>query len=246
MMDDIAERLQEIIDQERSGIDRLREEAATTPTPTSRCATWREQMAQRKQEAMDSLPDDTAGRLQHLMDYEFLDQQARDDFQELVNELRQKMLGDQFRMMQQSLERLTQEDLGPMREMMRALNQLLAKHVRGGATEQDFREFMDRVRSLLPGRHQEHRGPGRLPGAAGGADGVAAGEHAGRHAPRSSWRRCRRCCRTTDLQDDIMQMADLVEQITGRPLGRRYPFSGDEPVDFDKAFEIMQRPQPGR
>ena len=52
------------------------------------------------------------------------------------------MLGDQFKMMQQNLESLTKEDLEPMREMMKALNHLLAKHVRGGATDQDFREFM--------------------------------------------------------------------------------------------------------
>jgi uncharacterized protein with von Willebrand factor type A (vWA) domain len=42
------------------------------------------------------------------------------------------------------------------------------------------------------------------------------------------------------LQDDIMQMADLVEQITGRPLGRRFSFSGDEPLDLEEASRMMR------
>ena len=149
-MDEINERLDEIVDQERGGIERMRQQAAEDPAADQAMRDMAQQLAQRKQGAMDSLPDDTAGRLQRLMDYEFMDQQARDEFQELVNELRQKMLGDQFRMMQEGLERMTQEDLGPIREMIKALNELLAKHVRGGATEADFRQFMAQYGHFLP------------------------------------------------------------------------------------------------
>src|SRR5690606_28626352 len=41
------------------------------------------------------------------------------------------------------------------------------------------------------------------------------------------------------LQLDLMQMSDLIEQITGRPLGRRYTFSGDENVDLDEAMDVL-------
>ncbi|HEX5369391.1 MAG TPA: VWA domain-containing protein [Dehalococcoidia bacterium] len=239
MMEDIAGRLQDIVDQEQSGIDRLRD-SASQPDADQSMRRMAEQMAQRKQESMDSLPGDPAGRLQQLMDYEFLDQQARDDFQELVNELRQKMLGDQFRMMQESLERMTQEDLQPLREMMQALNQLLAKHVRGGATEQDFRDFMDQFGHFFP------------PGIETIEDLVQyLEEQAAQMASllqsmpeemRNQLMQTMQALLQDDqLQDDIMQMADLVEQITGRPLGRRYSFSGGEQLDLDQAMDVMEQ-----
>ncbi len=239
MMEDIAERLQEIVDEEQGGIDRLRD-SASQPDAGEDMRRMAQQMAQRKQDAMDTLPDDTAGRLQQLMDYEFLDQQAREDFQELVDELRQKMLGDQFRMMQESLERMTQEDLQPLREMMQALNQLLAKHVRGGATEQDFQDFMSRFGHFFP------------PGIENIEDLVQyLEEQAAQMASllqsmpeemRNQLMQTMQALLQDDqLQDDIMQMADLVEQITGGPLGRRYSFSGGEPIDLDQAMDVMEQ-----
>jgi uncharacterized protein with von Willebrand factor type A (vWA) domain len=238
MLDDIADRLQEVMDLEQRGIDRLRDQAndANADESMRRLA---QQMSQRKQESLDQMPDDAAGRLRDLMDYEFLDPEAREQFQELVNELRQQMLGDQFRMMQQNLESLTKEDLEPMREMMKALNQLLAKHVRGGATDQDFQAFMDQFGHFFP------------PGINSIEDLVdfleeQAAQMASMLASmpedmrRQMLETMQALLQDDDLQDDIMQMANLVEQITGRPLGRRFNFSGEEPLDVDRAAQIMR------
>lgn len=237
-MDDIADRLQEIIDQEQRGIDRLRDQA-NDPSADETMRQMAQQMAQRKQDTLDQIPGDPAGQLRQLMDYEFLDQEARENFQELVNELRQQMLGDQFRMMQQNLESMTKEDLEPMREMMKALNHLLAKHVRGGATEQDFMEFMAEFGHFFP------------PGINSIEDLVdyleeQAAQMASMLASmpedmrRQMLETMQALLQDDEIQDDIMQMADLVEQITGRPLGRRFNFSGDEPLDIDKAAQMMR------
>jgi uncharacterized protein with von Willebrand factor type A (vWA) domain len=237
-MDEINDRLQEIVDQERRGIEQRREQAAGDPDADQTMRDMAEQLARRKLDAMDSLPDDTAGRLQRLMDYEFMDQQARDDFQELVNELRQKMLGDQFRMMQEGLERMTQEDLGPIRDMVRALNELLMKHVRGGATEEDFRRFMEQYGPFFPDSIQniddlvaymEQQAEAMASLLASMPDEMR----------RELMQTMQALLQDEQLQYELMQMADLIEQITGRPLGRRYPFSGDTPVSFDEAFDIM-------
>ncbi len=238
MMDDIADRLQEVIDQEQRGIDRLREQG-NDPSADESMRRMAQQMAQRKQELMDQMPDDAPGQLRELMDYEFLDQEARENFQELVNELRQQMLGDQFKMMQQNLESLTKEDLEPMREMMRALNLLLAKHVRGGATEQDFLEFMAEFGHFFP------PGINNIEDLVNYLEEQAAQMASMLASMPEDMRRemletMQALLQDDDLQDDIMQMADLVEQITGRPLGRRFNFSGDEPLDVDKAAQIMR------
>ena len=165
-----------------------------------------------------------------------MDQEAREAFQELVNELRQKMLGDQFQNMQQSLESLTPEDLAPMREMVQELNQLLAKHVRGGATEQDFREFMDRFGQHVPARHRQHRRPGRATSKQQAAQMASLLKSMPEEMRRQLEETMQALLQDDRLQWDLMQMADLIEQITGRPLGRRYPFSGDEPVGLDEAW----------
>jgi uncharacterized protein with von Willebrand factor type A (vWA) domain len=238
MMEDIAERLQEIIDQEQRGIDRLRDQGNDADADDS-MRRMAQQMAQRKQDALDQMPDDPAGRLRGLMDYEFLDQEARENFQELVNELRQQMLGDQFRMMQQNLESLTKEDLEPMREMMKALNQLLAKHVRGGATDQDFREFMDEWGHMFPPgiNNIEDLIDYLEQQAAQMASMLASMPEEMR---RQMLETMQALLQDDELQDDILQMADLVEQITGRPLGHRFNFSGDEPLDVERAAQIMR------
>jgi uncharacterized protein with von Willebrand factor type A (vWA) domain len=157
-----------------------------------------------------------------------------------VNELRQKMLGDQFRNMQQGLESLSAEDLGPIREMVAALNELLAKHARNAATDADFRDFMDRFGAFFP------------PGIDSIDDLV---EHLMRQAElmasllMSMPREMREQLEATmqallqddRLQWDLMQMSALLEQISGRSLGHRYPFSGQAQAGFDEAFDVMRQ-----
>ena len=91
-MDNIAERLQDIVKQEREGIDKRRQDAKESGAPQE-MQDLMEQVAGRKQQALDTLPENAGGMLQQLMDYEFIDEDARQAFDELVNELRQKMLG---------------------------------------------------------------------------------------------------------------------------------------------------------
>ena len=238
-MEDIAQKLEDVVDRERGGIERLR--ASADPDSGADAATrdMVEQLARRKQETLDTLPDDMPGQLQRLMDYEFIDQEARDAFQELVNDLRQKMLGEQFRNLQQGLECLSAEDLGPIREMVQALNHLLAKHARGGATDADFREFMDRFGAFFP-------------------DGIENLDDLVAHLEQQAqlmaslmmsmpeeMRQQLQATMAALLQDDrlqldLVQMADLIEQITGHPLGRPFAFSGDTTLGMDEAMDLMR------
>ena len=106
-MDEVRERLDEIVAQEQQRIDKLRSPDRPDAPTEAEMRDMVEQADARKEETLDSLPDDAAGKLQRLMDYEFLDAEARQAFQDLVNELRQQMLGDQFQSLQQGIESLT-------------------------------------------------------------------------------------------------------------------------------------------
>jgi uncharacterized protein with von Willebrand factor type A (vWA) domain len=239
MMGEIAEKLDDIVDQEREGIERMRSNARDNPDADDAMRQMAEQLAQRKSDALDGMPQDMAGRLQGLLDYEFVDPEARDAFQELVNDLRQKMLGEHFQNMMQGLQNLTPEDLERVREMVQALNHLLAKHARGAATEQDFHEFMDRFGSFFPPNIQS-------------IDDLVQylEEQSSLMAslmmslPEEMRRQLEETMQALlqdeQLQWDLMQMGDLIEQITGRPLGRRYPFSGDSELGMDEAMDLMR------
>ena len=76
-MDEVRERLDEIVAQERQGIDRLRSPDRPDAPTDAEMREMVENLARRKQEALDALPDDAAGKLQRLMDYEFMEPEAR-------------------------------------------------------------------------------------------------------------------------------------------------------------------------
>ncbi len=81
-----------------------------------------EMIAKRKQDYLDNLPADIPGQVKGLSEYDFMDDQAREKFKELMDSLQQQMMQQFFQGMQQSLQNMTPEDIARMREMIRDLN----------------------------------------------------------------------------------------------------------------------------
>src|SRR5581483_950046 len=238
-MQDLAQQLRDIVDQERGGLQKRLDEASRQDAPDEM-----KQMLQRaidrKRQALDDLPDTAGGMMQQLMDYEFMDQDAREAFDKLVQQLRQQMMGDMFQGMQQALENMTPEDLAPIREMVRDLNQLLNKHVRGEDTPQDFDDFMQKWGQMFP------------PGIEDISDLI---EHLRQQASKmQSLMQSMSEEQRQQLQDtmdallrddrlswDLAQMAGLLEAITGQPLGRPMPFDGEESLGLSEAMDLVGR-----
>src|SRR5688500_17192762 len=105
VLDDLNRRLEEILDQERRGIaerTKAAEQRALDAPPgeDQDQARMAEQVmrrtARQRENRLDALPPNLAGRLNGLRDYEFMDDDARDAFNELTDELRQQMLQTYF------------------------------------------------------------------------------------------------------------------------------------------------------
>jgi len=107
-----------------------------------------EGMAQRKQQYLDSLPGDVPGQIKSLSDYDFMDAQAREQFQELLKMLQQQVMQSYFQGMQQQIQNVTPEDLARTREMVRALNQMLEDRLQG--KQPNFDEFMEKYGDFFP------------------------------------------------------------------------------------------------
>ncbi|GER91577.1 hypothetical protein KDW_57390 [Dictyobacter vulcani] len=108
-----------------------------------------EMIAKRKQDFLDGLPQDVPGQIKGLSDYDFMDQEARDKFNELVQGLQQQMMQQFFQGMQQSLQNMSPEDVANMREMIRDLNKMLRERQEG--LEPDFDSFMQKHGQYFPG-----------------------------------------------------------------------------------------------
>ncbi|MQC18244.1 MAG: VWA domain-containing protein [Chloroflexi bacterium] len=106
-----------------------------------------ERIAQRKQDFLDQLPDDPAGQMKELQNYEFLDPEAQRRFQELTEQLRQSMTNQFFKDVEKMVQEMSEGDIQRMKDMVRNLNDMLAQRMRG--EEPDFDSFMEQYGDMF-------------------------------------------------------------------------------------------------
>src|SRR4051794_2095160 len=172
ILDDIKERLENVLKQEREGIEqRVREgrekveaskssqsdesgqpgESGESVDPDQQAAFQKmlERMAEQKKQQLDQLPKDVPGQIKELTDYDFMDPEARQQFQDLLDMLKQQMMQSTFQGMQQGMQNMSPESMQGMKQMLRDLNQMLREAAEGG--NPDFDGFMDKWGELFPG-----------------------------------------------------------------------------------------------
>ncbi len=150
--EDIAERLRGILEQERSGIDELVEEAGRSGD--QRRSEITDQVAAERRMALDLLPPDLAGQVQSLQEYDWVSSQAREAFDELMDQLRSQLMQSYFNQMSSAMSDMSPESLQRMKDMFNELNRMLETRAAGGDTERMFQEFMDRFGDMFPGNPQ--------------------------------------------------------------------------------------------
>ncbi|MGI8795923.1 MAG: VWA domain-containing protein [Acidimicrobiia bacterium] len=148
--DDIAEKLHEIVDQERAGIDRRVDEARQSGD--RRRQEIVDDLARERRRQLEELPPDLAGTVQELQNYEFMDDAARQRFEELMDELRQQLMQSYFNQMSEGMKDVSPERMQRMKDMLAELNRMLEQRERG--EEPDFKGFMEKYGDFFPGNPQ--------------------------------------------------------------------------------------------
>jgi len=97
-----------------------------------------------------TLPDDVAGGVRALADYDWHSDEARAAYEAIKAMLRSEVLDAQFAGMKQALSGQDPEAMARVRDMLADLNALLAAHARGEDTSDRFEEFMNRYGELFP------------------------------------------------------------------------------------------------
>ena len=131
-LEELRERLDDIVDRERSSLSFKAEDDS------------------RMREAfLDALPPDVPGRIGELSDYRFVDPEAQAAFDELMEHIREQVMGAYFRSMAEGLRSMSPEDLARFRDMLAEMNQMIEQRERG--EPYDFEGFMQRHGEFFPG-----------------------------------------------------------------------------------------------
>jgi len=143
------DRLSEIEEMERTGIDELAAEAGESGDQRRQEVT--DQVVAERRMALDLLPDDLAGRMRSLGSYEFTSTEAREAFEALQEEIRQEIADTYFKGMSELLNNTDPEQIARTRAAMDALSQMLEQRQRGEDLDPTFEQFMEEFGDMFPG-----------------------------------------------------------------------------------------------
>ncbi len=146
--EEIAEALREVLDTERAGLDELASEARESGDQRRQEIT--DQVVSERNLQLDMLPPDLSGMVRELQQYEFTSTEARERFEELMDQLRQELAQSYFNQMSGAMQDVNPESMQRMKDMLNGLNELLAMKEAGEDTQPAFEEFMQRFGDFFP------------------------------------------------------------------------------------------------
>ena len=249
VVEDLKERLENILQTERQGIDKRLQEAheelegAEGDERVQREELYKllERRTQRNLEKLDQLPPGMGGAIQELMDYDFIDPNAQRMFQELLDMLRERMAENLSQDLSQQLQGMGPQEMAGLREMMRQLNQMLQDRLEG--LEPDFESFMQQYGSSF--------GPNPPQSLDELLERLQSQSAQMQSLMESMSPESRReledlldSALDLETQQELARFASMMEQLMPMDqLRREYPFIGDEDLTLDEAMRLMGKMQ---
>ena len=233
---EIADELNDIVDEERHAIDNATQ-AAERSGDQRRAQTARDAAADRNFR-LDMLPDDLAGKVRELQAYDFESAEAAQRFEQLLDKIRQQLTQQMVEQMSGAMQSMTPEDLQHMKDMIAGLNEMLEKRERG--EDPEFEKFMEEFGDFFPENPQS-------------LDELLeqmARRMAAMQAMMNSMTPEQRA-QLQQLSDQLLEDMDLRWQMSqlGQNLqsmfpqmgwGQGYQFEGSDPMGMGQAMQTMQ------
>ncbi len=199
-------------------------------------------IANRKKDFLEQLPEDVAGQVKELQNYEFMDPEAQARFNELLESLKKAMMDTFFKDMYNQIANMSPEDMQRMKDMVRDLNQMLQDKMAG--KEPNFDQFMQQYGDLfgdnppqsldeLIAQMQHQMGQMQslldsLPGDMRQQLQDLLGDKIG----------------DPELQQSLSELGQNLEYLYPmRDLRNQYPFRGEEEIDLQSAMNLMDQMQ---
>ncbi len=146
---EVAAELQDVLAEERAGIDQLQDDARRSGDQRRQEVT--DEVATERRMQLDLMPPDLAGTVRELQQYEFVSSEARQHFEELMEKLREEVARTYFEQMSEALANPDPEQLAHMRDGFDALNRMIEQRQAGEPIDPSFESFMEQYGDLFPG-----------------------------------------------------------------------------------------------
>ncbi len=237
VLEDIRSRVSEVVAAERDEIRRRLDEAAQQ-VPDDNLAKSLETVARRKQELLDQLPEDPAAAVASLSDYEFLSEQAREQFEALTEMLRRQVLESHFESLRESLQSFEDGGLDDLKEMLHELNELLRQRMDG--SDPEVGSLRSHFGHLLPPGESLDEIASSLQGQARQMEALLDSMSPEMRASLEAMMQV--VLRDDTIRDELASMADALRYILPpRESETPYPFSGEASLTLEEALQVMRR-----
>ncbi len=196
-------------------------------------------VAARRLDQLDELPSDVGARIRGLQEYDFLEPDARERFDALVQRLRRQVLDQYVQGLSEAIQGISPEDLAANRDMVRDLNELLRERLAGG--DPSASEFLAMHGRFFPGAQTLDDIVDQL------ADRMAAMQSLLRSMTPEQRAELESMAdallRDDRLRWDLAQLGANIDALTPGGLGDRFRFSGEQPLGLEGALEQIGRLQ---
>ncbi len=196
-------------------------------------------IGQQNREFIDDLPDDTAGRIRALQDYEFLNADAQKQFLKLIEQLRKSMAQSFFKDVEDMVNNMSDGDIQRMKDMIRDLNEMLVKKIAG--EDPGFEEFMNKYGDMFGDNP-----PQSLDELLQQMQQQMAATQALFNSMSPEQQQQLQDMMSDKFGDPELnaELAKLAKELDYlNPQGKRYDFSGDQEIDLQAAMELMREMQ---
>ncbi len=250
MIDDIRQKLEQIIKTEREGIrKKLEETEEKTGRPDNPLSPEMQQkllqrikdLAAQNIEKLDVLPSDMGGQIKQLSSYDFMDADARQQFQELMDMLKRNAMSSYAKNMMQQMQKMDHQTISRIRHMMEALNQMLEDRLHG--KEPDFHQFMQQFGEFFgpnPPRNLDElieQMQRQIAQAQSLLNSLSPED-------RRSLEKMLNSMFDEGTQFEMAKLAANLEALfPGDELRQRYRFTGEESLSYNEAMKLMEELQ---
>jgi uncharacterized protein with von Willebrand factor type A (vWA) domain len=199
-------------------------------------------IANKKKDYLEGLPEDVAGQVKQLQDYEFMDPDAQQKFNELLESLKKAMTETFFKDLYDQIANMSPEDMQRMKDMVRDLNKMMQDRLAGN--EPDFDQFMQQYGDLFGDNppqsldeliSQMQHQMGQMQSLLDSLPGEMRSQLQDLLADKVG---------DPELQQMLGELGQNLEYLSPmRDLRNQYPFRGEEEIDLQSAMRLMDQMQ---
>ncbi len=233
--DEIADELDDIVDEERHAIDNALR--AAEASGDERRAEAARNTAGERNLRLDLMPSDLSGKVRELSAYDFESAEAQRRFEQMLDKLRQQLMQQAVDQMSDGMQNMSPADVQRMKDMLAALNEMLEKHQQG--EDPGFEQFMEEFGDFFPENPQSVEE--LLEAMAKRMAAMQAMLNSMTPEQRAQLQQLsEQLLSDMDLQWQMDQLGSNLQQMFPQlNWGQSYEFEGQDPMGFSQAMQAM-------